>query len=95
MLDSKSDKLLHLFIVIDGKVLVRKNSFPCSKLRDSDAYSSVLTGARIMINKLGNSDIRKFTVNKNYESIVNWNTMDEPDKGLIPNEYIGLDLKLF
>lgn len=46
MLDN-NDEHVHLFIIMDGKVLITQGHFPSSKLKESDGYSAVVTAARI------------------------------------------------
>ena len=72
-----SPELIHIVFTLKDSVLLIENKkgqlgFPSSKLRDLDAYSSSCAAGRIICKKLANSDIRKLSINKNYDKLIDW-----------------------
>ena len=50
-----------------------------SKIKDRDGWSTNLTGARVLLTKLGNIDLRELSYGKNddkYNSMVNWEALE-------------------
>ncbi len=80
-ISSKRREQLHLIFMSEGNLLVMKNKkgllgFPCVKIDTIDGYSSVCAGARVVIEKCNGVDLRKLSINKNYEKVVNWEAYD-------------------